>query len=100
MYNATTNFIDLQCPITFPSAAVSNAPASSSANQWQVADDIDWIKVAIISALAQSTFTGQMDENNLQFAKMVNSALTVHATTAPPTVKNPPPSAMLLQTSF
>jgi Carboxypeptidase regulatory-like domain len=68
MYNATKDFTDLAVSNHFSVGGGSNAPASFIRNQWQIADDIDWIRGRHhISAGAEYIY-GQMDENNLQFA--------------------------------
>jgi hypothetical protein len=68
MYNATNNFTDLAVSNHFSVGGGSNAPASFIRNQWQGADDIDWIKGRHHFSFGGEYIFGQMDENNLQFA--------------------------------
>ncbi len=68
MYNSTTDFTDLSISSHFSVGGGSNAPASFIRNQWQVADDIDWIIGRHHLSIGGEFITGQMDENNLQYA--------------------------------
>jgi hypothetical protein len=68
MYNATNDFTDLAVSNHFSVGGGSNAPASFIRNQWQAADDIDWIKGRHHLSFGGEYIFGQMDENNLQFA--------------------------------
>ncbi|HEY4359008.1 MAG TPA: carboxypeptidase-like regulatory domain-containing protein [Acidobacteriaceae bacterium] len=68
MYNAITNFIDLAVTSHFSVGGGSNAPASFIRNQWQIADDIDLIKGKSHYSFGGEWITGQMDENNIQYA--------------------------------
>jgi Carboxypeptidase regulatory-like domain len=68
MYNATKDFTDLAVTSHFSVGGGSNAPASFIRNQWQVADDIDWIIGRHHLSIGAEYITGQMDENNLQYA--------------------------------
>jgi hypothetical protein len=68
MYNATNNFTDLAVSNHFSVGGGSNAPASFIRNQWQGADDIDWIKGRHHFSFGAEYIFGQMDENNLQYA--------------------------------
>jgi len=69
MYNATTNFIDLAVSNHFSVGGGSNAPASFIRNQWQVADDIDWIKGRHHLSIGAEYITGQMDEKQPAICK-------------------------------
>ena len=68
MYNATKDFTDLAVTSHFSVGGGSNAPASFIRNQWQVADDIDWMIGRHHLGIGAEYITGQMDENNLQYA--------------------------------
>lgn len=68
MYNVTNDFIDLAVSSHFSVGGGSNAPASFIRNQWQVADDIDWMIGRHHLSMGAEYITGQMDENNLQYA--------------------------------
>jgi Carboxypeptidase regulatory-like domain len=68
MYNATKDFTDLAVSNHFSVGGGSNAPASFIRNQWQGADDIDWIKGRHHLSFGGEYIFGQMDENNLQYA--------------------------------
>lgn len=68
MYNVTNNFTDLSVSNHFSVGGGSNAPASFIRNQWQIADDIDWIVGRHHFSTGAEYITGQMDENNLQYA--------------------------------
>jgi hypothetical protein len=68
MYNATNDFTDLAVSNHFSVGGGSNAPASFIRNQWQIADDIDWIRGRHHLSIGAEYIFGQMDENNLQFA--------------------------------
>ena len=68
MYNASDDFLDLAVSNHFSVGGGSNAPASFIRNQWQGADDIDWIIRRHHLSIGGEYITGQMDENNLQFA--------------------------------
>src|SRR5262249_25720572 len=46
----------------------SNAPAKFIRNQWQVADDADWISGRHHFSFGGEFIAGQMDENNIQYA--------------------------------
>lgn len=68
MYNPVNNYTDLTVQGYFTVGGSSNAPASFIRNQWQVADDIDLIKGRHHMSFGGEWISGQMDENNLQFA--------------------------------
>lgn len=68
MYNATNDFTDLAVTNRFSVGGGSNAPASFIRNQWQGADDVDWIRGRHHLTFGGEYIFGQMDENNLQYA--------------------------------
>lgn len=68
MYNAIPDFLDLAITSHFSVGGGSNAPASFIRNQWQIADDVDWIKGRHHFSFGGEFIPGQMDENNIQYA--------------------------------
>jgi len=68
MYNAIPDFLDLSITNYFSVGGGSNAPATFIRNQWQVADDLDWIKGRHHFSFGGEFIPGQMDENNIQYA--------------------------------
>jgi len=68
MYNPVDDFTDLAVTNYFTVGGGSNAPASFIRNQWQLADDLDFTKGRHHLSFGAEWITGQMDENNLQYA--------------------------------
>jgi hypothetical protein len=68
MYNPVDDFTDLTVTNYFTVGGGSNAPASFIRNQWQLANDLDFTKGRHHLSFGAEWITGQMDENNLQFA--------------------------------
>jgi hypothetical protein len=62
------NFIDLKVTNFFTVGGSSNAPAKYIRNQWQVADDIDYIHGRNHYSFGGEFIAGQMDATNLTYA--------------------------------
>jgi Carboxypeptidase regulatory-like domain len=73
MYNAVPNFISVAVSNYFTVGGGSNAPAKFIRNQWQYADDIDWIRGHNHYSLGTEGIWGQMDQSNIGTA---NGAFT------------------------
>jgi hypothetical protein len=65
---AAKNFIDLTVSGFFTVGGSSNAPADYIRNQWQYADDIDWVKGPDHYSFGAEYLAGQMDATNLTYA--------------------------------
>jgi Carboxypeptidase regulatory-like domain len=65
MYNAVPNFISVTVSNYFVVGGGSNAPAKFIRNQWQWADDMDWIKGRNHYSFGVEGIEGQMDQNNI-----------------------------------
>jgi hypothetical protein len=65
---AQKNFIDLTVTGFFTVGGSSNAPADYIRNQWQYADDIDWIHGPDHYSFGAEYIAGQMDATNLTYA--------------------------------
>ena len=65
MYNAVPNFIDLSVSNYFAVGGGSNNPATFIRNQWQWADDIDWIKGRHHYSFGAEGIAGQMDQTSI-----------------------------------
>ena len=65
MYNAVPNFLDLAVSNYFTVGGGSNAPAKFIRNQWQWADDVDWIRGRHHYSFGTEFIVGQMDQNNV-----------------------------------
>ena len=68
MFNAYPNFIDLSVSDHFSMGGGSNAPASFIRNQWQWADDMDWIRSHNHLSFGAEAIAIQMDEVNVQLS--------------------------------
>lgn len=68
MYNASPNYIELSVTNYFSVGGGSNATASFIRNQFQYADDIDWIRGRHHFSFGGEFLANQMDEQNLQYA--------------------------------
>ena len=68
MYNAAPNYIQLSVTNFFSVGGGSNATATFIRNQWQYADDMDWIRGRHHFSFGGEFIANQMDETNLQFA--------------------------------
>ena len=68
MYNPIDNFIDLAVTNYFSVGGGSNAPAAFLRNQYQEADDIDWIRGKHHFSMGAELINGDMVESNLQYA--------------------------------
>jgi hypothetical protein len=73
MYNAVPNFISVAVTNYFTVGGGSNAPAKFIRNQWQYADDVDWIRGHNHYSFGTEGIWGQMDQNNIGTA---NGAFT------------------------
>lgn len=65
---AASNFIDLSVANFFTVGGSSNAPADYIRNQWQWADDMDWVRGRHHFSLGGEFIAGQMDATNLTYA--------------------------------
>lgn len=68
MFNVYPNYIDLAVTSKFSMGGGSNAPAYFTRNQWQWADDIDWIRGRHHFSFGTEIMTIQMNEVNIQSA--------------------------------
>ncbi len=68
MYNASPNYMQLSISNHFNIGGGSNATATFIRNQWQYADDIDWIRGKHHIIFGGEILANQMDESNLQYA--------------------------------
>jgi hypothetical protein len=68
MYNQTSSYTELSITNFFGVGGGSNANASFIRNQWQFADDIDWIRGRHHFSFGGEFLANQMDETNLQYA--------------------------------
>jgi Carboxypeptidase regulatory-like domain len=67
MYNASPNYMELSVSSHFSIGGGSNATATFVRNQWQYADDVDWIHGKHHVIFGAEFLANQMDENNLQY---------------------------------
>jgi hypothetical protein len=65
MYNTVPNFIDLTASNHFTVGGGSNAQAKFIRNQWQWADDVDWVKGRSHYSFGTEGIYGQMYQNNI-----------------------------------
>jgi Carboxypeptidase regulatory-like domain len=68
MYNAAPNYIQLTVSNYFTVGGGSNATSTFIRNQWQYADDMDWIRGRHHFSFGGEFIANQMDETNLQYA--------------------------------
>ena len=68
MYNASPNYTELTISNHFTIGGGSNATATFIRNQWQYADDVDWILGKHHVIFGGEFLANQMDESNLQYA--------------------------------
>ena len=73
IYEAVPNFLSVAVSNYFTVGGGSNAQAKFIRNQWQYADDIDWIKGRYHYSFGTEGIFGQMDQNNIGTA---NGAFT------------------------
>jgi len=66
MFNVHPNYIDLAISSYFGMGGGSNAPSLFNRNQWQLADDIDWIRSRHHFSFGFSLIKVQMNERNVQ----------------------------------
>ena len=66
MFNIQPGYIDLSVSNHFSMGGGSNAPAIFHRNQWQWADDVDWIRDRHHYSFGLSVITVQMNERNVQ----------------------------------
>ncbi len=66
MFNIHPNYIDLSVSNHFAMGGGSNAPSIFHRNQWQWADDIDWIRDRHHFSFGASLIKTQMNERNVQ----------------------------------
>lgn len=66
MFNVHPNYIDLAVSNYFGMGGGSNAPSLFNRNQWQLADDIDWIRDRHHFSFGVSLIKVQMNERNVQ----------------------------------
>jgi Carboxypeptidase regulatory-like domain len=64
---AAPNFIDLSVTSFFTVGGSSNAPANYIRNQWQYADDVDWVHGRNHYSFGGEFIAGQMDATNLTY---------------------------------
>lgn len=67
MYNGAPNYTELSVSGFFGIGGGSNATADFIRNQWQYADDMDWIRGRHHFIFGGEFIANQMDENNVQF---------------------------------
>lgn len=68
MFNVYPSYIDLSVSGKFTMGGGSNAPAYFTRNQWQWADDMDWIRGRHHYSFGMEIMTIQMNEVNVQSA--------------------------------
>jgi len=67
MYNGSPNYTELSVNGFFSLGGGSNATATFIRNQWQYADDMDWIRGRHHFIFGGEFIANQMDENNVQY---------------------------------
>ncbi|MGH9352408.1 MAG: carboxypeptidase regulatory-like domain-containing protein, partial [Terriglobia bacterium] len=68
MFNAVPGYLDLSVSSHFAAGGGSNAPSFFRRNQWQLADDTDWIRGRNHFSFGASWIPVQMNERNVQRA--------------------------------
>jgi hypothetical protein len=68
MFNQSPNYLQISITNYFGVGGGSNATAAFIRNQWQWADDIDWIEGRNHYSFGGEFIANQMDETNLQYA--------------------------------
>ena len=71
MYNRSPNYLQLSISNFFGVGGGSNATAKFIRNQWQWADDIDWIRGRHHYRFGGEFIANQMDEVNVQFSTAI-----------------------------
>ena len=66
MYNIVPNYTYISVSGAFNYSGNSNSPASFIRNQWQYADDVDWIYGKHHFSFGFENIIGQMDQTNIQ----------------------------------
>lgn len=67
MYNASPNYMEVEVSSHFTIGGGSNATATFIRNQWQYADDVDWIHGKHHVIFGGEFLDNQMDETNFQY---------------------------------
>src|SRR5579875_2933897 len=66
IYNVVPNYTYISVSSAFNYSGNSNSPASFIRNQWQYADDVDWIYGKNHFSFGFENIIGQMDQTNIQ----------------------------------